>query len=82
MFELYEVPSHIKPTWQLWYERILPEDREETERIIRDSLMSRIAFKLEFRIAVKDGIRHIRTLANRVLNRNGEVERCSASIWI
>jgi PAS domain-containing protein len=53
----------------------LPEDREETERIIRDSLMSRIAFKLEFRIAVKDGIRHIRTLANRVLNRNGEVER-------
>ncbi len=75
MFELYEVPSHIKPTWQLWYERILPEDREETERIIRDSLMSRIAFKLEFRIAVKDGIRHIRTLANRVLNRNGEVER-------
>lgn len=75
MFELYEVPSHIKPTWQLWYERILPEDREETERIIRDSLMSRIAFKLEFRITVKDGIRHIRTLANRVLNRNGEVER-------
>ena len=75
MFELYEVPSHIKPTWQLWYERILPEDRAETERIIRDSLVARIAFKLEFRINVKDGVRHIRTLANRVLNRNGEVER-------
>lgn len=75
MFELYEVPSHVKPTWQLWYERILPEDRAETERIIRDSLMARIAFKLEFRIRVKEGIRHIRTLANRVLNRNGEVER-------
>lgn len=75
MFELYEVPSHIKPTWQMWYDRIVPEDREETERIIRDSLMARIAFKLEFRIGVKDGIRHIRTLANRVLNRNGEVER-------
>lgn len=75
MFEMYEVPSHMKPTWQLWYERIVPEDRPETERIIRDSLAARIAFKLEFRINVKDGIRHIRALANRVLNKNGEVER-------
>ncbi|MGK9172906.1 diguanylate cyclase [Yokenella regensburgei] len=75
MFELYEIPSHIKPTWQLWYDRILPEDRAETERVIRDSLVSRVAFKLEFRISVKEGVRHIRTLANRVLNRNGEVER-------
>lgn len=75
MFEMYEVPAHLKPTWQLWYERIVPEDRPETERVIRDALASRIAFKLEFRIAVKDGIRHIRSLANRVLNKQGEVER-------
>lgn len=75
MFEMYEVPSHIKPTWQLWYERILPEDRAETERVIRDSLVARIAFKLEFRISVKGGIRHIRTLANRVLGKSGDVER-------
>ncbi len=75
MFEMYEVPSHTKPTWQLWYERILPEDRPETERIIRDGLAARMAFKLEYRITVKDGIRHIRALANRVLNKNGEVER-------
>lgn len=75
MFEMYEVPAHLKPTWQLWYERIVPEDRPETERVIRDALASRIAFKLEFRIAVTDGIRHIRSLANRVLNKQGEVER-------
>ncbi|MFP1495546.1 PAS domain S-box protein [Escherichia coli] len=43
--------------------------------MIRDSLQSRWPFKLEFRIAVKDGIRHIRALANRVLNKEGEVER-------
>ncbi|SFU05008.1 PAS domain S-box-containing protein/diguanylate cyclase (GGDEF) domain-containing protein [Kosakonia arachidis] len=75
MFEMYEVPPHAKPTWQLWYERVLPEDRPETERIIRDALAARMAFKLEFRISVKGGIRHIRTLANRVLNKHGEVER-------
>ncbi|MBS1205047.1 MAG: diguanylate cyclase [Proteobacteria bacterium] len=75
MFEMYEVPPHTKPTWQLWYERVLPEDRPETERIIRDALAARMAFKMEFRISVKGGIRYIRTLANRVLNKHGEVER-------
>ncbi len=45
------------------------------KKVIRDSLQSRSPFKLEFRITVKDGIRHIRALANRVLNKEGEVER-------
>ncbi len=30
------------------------------KKVIRDSLQSRSPFKLEFRITVKDGIRHIR----------------------
>lgn len=75
MFDLYEVPAHIKPSWQIWYDCVVPEDREHTENVIRDSLAARVPFKLEFRIAVKDGIRHIRSLANQVLNKDGEVER-------
>ncbi|ENM2866610.1 diguanylate cyclase [Citrobacter koseri] len=75
MFELYEVPPHIKPTWQLWHDCLLPEDRAPTEKIIRESLAARLPFKLEFRIGVKDGIRHIRALANRVLDKDGDVER-------
>lgn len=75
MFELYEIPPHIKPNWQVWYECVLPEDRQHAEKVIRDSLQSRSPFKLEFRIAVKDGIRHIRAPANRELNKEGEVER-------
>lgn len=43
--------------------------------MVRDSLAARLPFKMEFRIAVKDGVRHIRSLANRVLNKDGEVER-------
>jgi len=75
MFELYEIPPHIKPTWQLWHEAMVPEDREHAEQVLRDSLMARLPFKLEFRIRVKEGVRHIRSLANRVLNKQGEVER-------
>ncbi len=59
---------------QLWYERILPEDRAETERVIRDSLVARIAFKLEFRISVKAAYA-IFAPANRVLGKSGDVER-------
>lgn len=75
MFELYEIPPHIKPTWSLWHDAIVPEDRTHAEQVLRESLQARMPFKLEFRIRVKDGIRHIRSLANRVLNKQGEVER-------
>jgi diguanylate cyclase (GGDEF)-like protein/PAS domain S-box-containing protein len=75
MFELYDIPPHIKPTWQVWHECILPEDRAQAEQVVRDSLAARVPFKLEFRVRVKEGVRHIRSLANRVLNKQGEVER-------
>lgn len=75
MFELYEIPDHIKPTWQLWHNCLLEEDRLQAEETIRHALSTRTPFKLEFRIQVKQGIRHIRSLANRVLNKHGEVER-------
>ncbi len=47
MLELYEIPPHIKPNWQVWYECVLPEDRQHAEKVIRDSLQSRSPFKLE-----------------------------------
>lgn len=75
MFELYDVPPHTKPTYQLWLDRLVKEDLAHSETVIRESLKNRLPFKLEFRIHVKDGIRHIRSLANRVLNKNGDVER-------
>ena len=75
MFELYEIPPNTKPTLQLWYQRLLPEDRDSASMKVRDALHSRAPFKLEFRIQVKEGVRHIRSLASRVLNKQGEVER-------
>ncbi|WES70692.1 diguanylate cyclase [Superficieibacter sp. HKU1] len=75
MFELYEIPPNTRPTWQLWYQSLLPEDRDSASTIVRDALHNRAPFKLEFRIQVKEGVRHIRSLASRVLNKQGEVER-------
>ncbi|ELY2667281.1 diguanylate cyclase [Cronobacter sakazakii] len=75
MFELYEVPPHTRPTYQLWKSRLLKEDVAHAEATIQEALRARMPFKLEFRIQVKNGVRHIRALANRVLNKQGEVER-------
>jgi diguanylate cyclase (GGDEF)-like protein/PAS domain S-box-containing protein len=75
MFDLYEVPPHVKPTYALWLERIVADDAAAAEKTVRDALQARIPFKMEYRIHVKEGVRHIRSLANRVLNKNGDVER-------
>lgn len=75
MFDLYEVPAHLKPTYALWLERIVADDAPAAEKTVRDALQARVPFKMEYRIHVKEGIRHIRSLANRVLNKNGDVER-------
>ncbi|MDI6969727.1 PAS domain-containing protein, partial [Klebsiella pneumoniae] len=44
MFELYGIPPHINANWQVWYECVLPEDRQHAEKVIRDSLQSRSPF--------------------------------------
>jgi diguanylate cyclase (GGDEF)-like protein/PAS domain S-box-containing protein len=75
MFDLYEIPPHVKPTYSLWLECIVPEDAPMAEKTVRDALQARVPFKMEYRVHVKEGIRHIRSLANRVLNKNGDVER-------
>ncbi|WP_314138505.1 diguanylate cyclase [Buttiauxella noackiae] len=75
MFDLYEVPAHVKPTYALWLECIVADDAPLAEKTVRDALQARVPFKMEYRIHVKEGIRHIRSLANRVLNKNGDVER-------
>lgn len=75
MFELYGIPSHVQPTWQIWESCLVEEDRENATRKVLNSLKSSAPLMLEFRVQLKGKIRHIRSLANRVLNKQGEVER-------
>lgn len=75
MFELYEISPQTDPTYKLWLQSVVKEDRPSVEQFIHHTLKNNDHFKLEFRIHVKDGIRHIRAFANRVLARNGETER-------
>ena len=53
---------------------MVPEDRTHAEQVLRESLQAG-AFQAGISHSRQDGIRHIRSLANRVLNKQGEVER-------
>ncbi|MEO3991151.1 diguanylate cyclase [Pseudocitrobacter sp. Cyp-38S] len=75
MFELYNVPADIDPTWQVWESCLLEEDRKDATRKVLSSLNASTPLILEFRVQLKGKIRHIRSLANRVVNKHGEVER-------
>lgn len=75
MFELYGVPPDTKPTWQVWESCLVEEDRESATRKVLNSLKTSVPLKVEFRVKLKGKIRHIRSLANRVINKQGEVER-------
>jgi PAS domain S-box-containing protein len=41
MFELYDIPPHIKPTWQVWHECILPEDRAGLTEVLVTGMLIR-----------------------------------------
>lgn len=75
MFELYDLPQEASPSYRSWLHSVVKEDRPLVERFIQQVRTSHDPFRLEFRIKVREGIRHIRAFANRVLARNGETER-------
>ncbi|KEA50554.1 diguanylate cyclase [Mangrovibacter sp. MFB070] len=75
MFELYGVPGHLKPSFQLWMDCLVEDDQPVVKTEVTDALRRKEPFKVEYRIQVQEETRHIRTLANRVLNKQGNVER-------
>jgi len=75
MYELYDIPPHTPLTYTVWLQCVVEEDRASLELFAQRIVKNNEHFKQEFRINTSEGIRHIRSFANRVLARNGETER-------
>ena len=75
MYELYDVPPHTPLTYKVWLQCVVEEDRTSLDLFAQTIAKSNEHFKQEFRIKTSEGIRHIRSFANRVLARNGDTER-------
>src|SRR5438309_1497631 len=69
-------PEKIEPSFQLFLERVHPEDRASIERGLDEAVREKRGFDMEFRIALADGsIKHVQGVGRPVLDESGEVER-------
>jgi diguanylate cyclase (GGDEF)-like protein/PAS domain S-box-containing protein len=64
MFDLYDLPSDIIPTYDTWKNAIHPDDREHAETLLQKAVLGKAVFDTEFRIVLSDGsARNIRAAA-------------------
>nr|WP_310617920.1 diguanylate cyclase [Pantoea cypripedii] len=75
MYELYGLAAHEVPTYDLWMQRVHPSEQEYAALTVQEAIERRSAFHMEYRINLPDGIRYVRTEANRILSQDGQIER-------
>jgi PAS domain S-box-containing protein len=67
-------PQEAEPTFQLFSERIHPEDRSLVQQTLDGAIRERSGFTLEFRIALPDGSsRHLHGVGRPVLKAAGDI---------
>lgn len=73
MYELYDIPSDVMPTYATWQSSLHPEDVTGVESLLDNAVQGKTTFKTEFRIILTDGsVRHINTAAKVERNREGK----------
>ena len=75
MYEIFELSDNITPTDQYWLGCVIPEDRAMAEQKLKNAIKLREPLNVEYRIQSSNGIRYVRTQANRILRDDGRVER-------
>jgi PAS domain S-box-containing protein len=67
-------PTAVKPTLEVVLNRMHPDDREPTEQVLREAIVSRGDFDVYFRIIRDNGaIRHLHVLGHPVVNSSGDL---------
>ncbi|WP_114193271.1 diguanylate cyclase [Edaphovirga cremea] len=76
MRQLYDLRDDESPSYELWVERLLPEDVERAESELRAAMEQKQPLTLEFRIhTAEGGVRHIRSQANLIFDDHGNIKR-------
>jgi len=77
MYELYGIHrSTFLGTYQAWYQRVHPDDRDKVEAFVAQALADEPEFTHEFRVVWPDGqIRYLRASALIQRNSSGQAER-------
>ncbi|HEX8881613.1 MAG TPA: AAA family ATPase [Candidatus Acidoferrum sp.] len=77
MFRLFGLDPHQGlPTWDQWFERVHPEDRDKVKLAGDRTFLEKIDCDVEFRLVKADGtIKHIHGTGHPVLNRSGDLDQ-------
>ena len=68
-------PNEIEPTFQLFVERVHPNDRSFVQQILDDAIRERKGFNFEFRIVLPDGsIKWVNGVGRPIIKESGDVE--------
>ena len=68
-------PTEVKPTFQLFKNRLHPEDRALVQRTLDQAILERSGFSLEFRILLPDGsIKYLHGVGRPILRASGDLD--------
>ncbi len=75
MYALFGLAPHESPSYDLWIHLLHPADREYAALTVQQAIELRSAFHMEYRVVDDQGHRWVRTQANRLLSKEGRIER-------
>lgn len=75
MYALFGLEPHESPSYDLWIHLLHPADREYAALTVQQAIELRSAFHMEYRVVDRQGQRWVRTQANRLLSKEGRIER-------
>ncbi|GAB6095627.1 hypothetical protein JCM14469_18790 [Desulfatiferula olefinivorans] len=82
MFDLYDVPPDVMPTFETWKNALHHEDRDDAVTLIEMAVKGKARFNTEFRIALPGGItRNIRAAARVERDNTGKPIRMTGVNW-
>ena len=68
-------PTETEPTFQLFKDRLHPEDRAMVQRTLDQAILERSGFSLEFRILLPDGsIKYLHGVGRPILSASGDLD--------
>lgn len=76
MFDLYDIPPDVIPTYDTWRKALHPDDVKAAEELLQEALAGRAIFDTEFRVNIQGEItRHIQAAAR--INRDAQGQPAS-----
>jgi formate hydrogenlyase transcriptional activator len=78
-YKIFEYDQPVKPTLQLVFRRIHPDDRDLVQQTIERASVARVNIDFEFRLLMQDGsVKHLHVIGRALVTSSGNLEYVGA----